>query len=91
MGNVVSEGIRSIVQEPIKHAGNALGSATGATVANDWLEIVVVLVGLCVSIMIFLKTYREDRMNRKKEAKLDIELALSRKRLADEGRREADK
>ncbi len=91
MANVISEAVRSIVQEPIKHAGNALSAGTGATVANDWLQTVVVLVSLCTTTMIFINTYRQDRINRKKEKRLDIELSLSRKRLADEGRREADK
>lgn len=92
MSEIVSIAVRSIVQEPIKHASNALATVTAGTAtpqSNGELLPTLVqwtpyVVGLIVSCAIFYKTMREIT-----SANKDIE--LKNLQIAKEGRREADK
>jgi hypothetical protein len=81
---VASAAIKSVAQEPIKHGINALGTGTGVIAAHDELELVIAIVGLCVSLGIGFKTYLGIRNELE-------DLRIKKVQLANEGRREADK
>jgi hypothetical protein len=91
VNETVSAGLQLIAQEKALHATNALATGTGVMVAPNGLNLIIGIVGLCVSIGIGVKVFIEIRTQQQKLTNELLETQIKKAELATVGRRSEDK